>query len=147
MGKRCHEVQANVFLSYSKRGCPCYSSLTRSEHNIPLPDEYDVIHESLAPFHALSPSDLNARITLASQQEDTFMLKIKHGSIRTSVLDSAKIHGSDQRLAGQVDLVREVARHLPDLRAVWWLHDTPGVVVGWDHRRELMDLVEEGECE
>lgn len=113
---------------------------------MPLPDEYDIIHKSLSPFYAISPRDLDARINKAARKEDTFTLRIKRGSIRTSTLE-IRIPGSDERLSGQVDLIREVAKWLPDLRAVWWLHDTPGVVLGWDHRRELMDLLEEGECE
>nr|XP_018260022.1 uncharacterized protein I303_08094 [Kwoniella dejecticola CBS 10117]OBR82180.1 hypothetical protein I303_08094 [Kwoniella dejecticola CBS 10117] len=115
------------------------------ENNIPLPDEYDQIHRDLLPFRALSPKDLNNRIKQASKLSDTYTLRVKKGSIRTNVFYSADIHGADERLEQQTELLRPIARFLPDLQAVWSVHDTPRTIIGWDYRRELAEHVEDEE--
>ncbi|WVQ95730.1 hypothetical protein IAU59_002829 [Kwoniella sp. CBS 9459] len=116
------------------------------ENNIPLPDEYDQIHRDILPFRALSPRDLNARSYAASQLPDTYVLRVKRGSLRTKALYSHEaIHGADERLEQQAELLRPIARWLPDMEVVWSVHDTPRTVIGHDHRRELLDHVEEDE--
>ncbi|OCF34447.1 hypothetical protein I316_03961 [Kwoniella heveanensis BCC8398] len=116
------------------------------ENNIPLPDEYDQIYHDILPFRALSPRDLSARSYAASQLPDTYVLRVKRGSIRTKALYSHEaIHGADERLEQQADLLRPIAKYLPDLEVVWSVHDTPRTVLGHDHRRELLEHVEEDE--
>ncbi|WVF68121.1 hypothetical protein IAT40_002884 [Kwoniella sp. CBS 6097] len=116
------------------------------ENNVPLPDEYDQIYRDILPFRALSPRDLSARSYAASQLPDTYVLRVKRGSLRTKALYSHEaIHGADERLEQQADLLRPIARWLPDLEAVWSVHDTPRTVIGYGHRRELLDHVEEDE--
>ncbi|WVR08430.1 hypothetical protein IAU60_005485 [Kwoniella sp. DSM 27419] len=115
-------------------------------NNIPLPDEYDQIHKDLLPFRALSPRDLHQRIKLAATYPDTYVLRVKRGSIRTNAMYSNDIiHGADDRLAQQAEMLKPVARWLPDLEVVWSVHDTPRGIVGWHHRSELVDHVEEDE--
>ncbi|KAK4686098.1 hypothetical protein P7C73_g4039, partial [Tremellales sp. Uapishka_1] len=114
------------------------------EHDVPLPDEYDRIHIDLLPFRALSPSTINSRVARASQLPDTYTLKIKHGSLRTFAT-YGNIQGANERLEGQTDLIRPIAHWLGDLEVVYSVHDTPTNLIGWDHRRELLEHVEDGE--
>ncbi|WWC98816.1 hypothetical protein V866_005709 [Kwoniella sp. B9012] len=115
------------------------------EKDVPLPDEYDQIHHDLLPFRALSPKDLNNRIQQTSKSTDTYTLRIKRGSIRTNVFYSADIQGADERLEQQTELLRPIAKYLPDMQVVWSVHDTPRSLIGWDHKRELIEHVEEDE--
>ncbi|ORY21979.1 hypothetical protein BCR39DRAFT_474188 [Naematelia encephala] len=116
------------------------------ENDVQMPDEYDQINRDLLPFRALSPTDLRNRITAAAHSKDTYTLKIKRGSLRTSAMyDDAEINGADARLAGQAELIRPIASFLPDLEVVYSVHDTPMNLISWDHRRELLEHVEEDE--
>jgi hypothetical protein len=53
------------------------------------------------------------------------------------------------RQNGQVELMQDfgIDTWLPDFKAVFGIHDTPTGFISWEHRRELMDLVEAGECQ
>jgi hypothetical protein len=61
--------------------------------------------------------------------------------------DNDRIWGADQRLQLQVELLEPVAQWIPDMKAVWSIHDTPSSIVSWDHRAELIERFEDGECE
>ncbi|WRT70499.1 uncharacterized protein IL334_007497 [Kwoniella shivajii] len=115
------------------------------ENDVLLPDEYDQINKDLYPFRALSPRDLNKRIKEASKLSDTYTLKMKRGSMRTNVFYSADIKGANERLEQQVELIKPITHMLPDMEVVWSIHDTPRTIIGWDHRRELSEHVEEDE--
>ncbi|WWD20528.1 hypothetical protein CI109_105004 [Kwoniella shandongensis] len=116
------------------------------ENNVQLPDEYDQIHTDLLPFRALSPRDLNARINAATRLPDTYTLRVRKGSLRTlSTYDSKAIEGANERLEGQTELIRPIAKFLGDITVVYSVHDTATAVVGYDHKRELLEHVEEGE--
>ena len=124
------------------------SVLTASENEVPLPDEYDRINQDLLPFRALSPKHLNKKIQEASLLPDTYTLRVKSGSVRTSsTYDPDQIWGADFRLADQSELLKPIAKYLGDFSAVYSVHDSPMSVVSWDHRAELIEHVEEDECE
>ncbi|KAL7425261.1 hypothetical protein Q5752_000949 [Cryptotrichosporon argae] len=114
------------------------------EHGVELPDEYDQIERDLKPFRALHPRDLKARIDAASRLQDTYTLKVRHGSIRTSSA-FGDIHGADQRLEGQTELLRPVAKWINDFAVVYSVHDTPSVVLSDEHRRDLLEHADEDE--
>jgi hypothetical protein len=119
-----------------------------SDNNIQLPDEYDQIDRDLLPFRALSPQELNRRIEKASLLPDTYTLRIKHGSLRTSVTNGVNdIHGAKERLEGQAALIAPIAKELEDFTAVYSVHDTALVVISYNHRRDLLEHVDEEECE
>ena len=122
--------------------------LTRSENNVELPDEYDQIQRDLAPFRSYSPSSIAKAIDKASALPDTFSLRVKRGAVRltSSKEVQASIDGAHERMEGQLDMLRDVARWIPDMTAVWGLHDTPQVIISHDHRRELQEFYEDGEC-
>lgn len=135
-----------VYVSLFLTGCN--EADTDSTNDVQMPDEYDQIMKDLLPFYALSPKDLKNRLEETAQMPDTYVVRVRHGSIRsTARFDADVIAGADDRQGGQIDLLRPVARYLPDLMAVYSVHDTPSQLLSWDHRRELMDHIEEDECE
>ena len=87
-------------------------------------------------------------MTEASNRPDTFTLKINNGDI-TSTRSSAVtgLRGGNDRVSGQLDFIKALASDLEGLEVVYSVHDTPSVLLGWEHRQELNMLVEEGECE
>jgi hypothetical protein len=115
---------------------------------VPLPDEYDRISKDLLPYFAISPADLRERIHAATKLPDTYTLKVRKGSVRTTMsYNRQAIFGADERMAGQIDLLKPIAQYLGDFEAVYSVHDTPTNMVGWDHQRELLEHVDEDECE
>ena len=124
-----------------------YSYLV-SDHHVPLPDEFDQISRDLHVFRAFSPTDLRNLMTTASNRPDTFTLKVVNGDvidITTSALMG--LRGANDRVAGQLDFIKGLAGDLEGLEVVYSVHDTPSVLLGWEHRQELNQLIEEGECE
>ncbi|OCF46102.1 hypothetical protein I317_00192 [Kwoniella heveanensis CBS 569] len=114
------------------------------EHNVQLPDEYDQIQKDLRPFRALSPRGLRTRLQEAAQLQDTFVIRIQRGIVRTETLYKAEgIH--DKRMQHQLELLRPIAESLPDLQVVWSVHDTPRTMISHSHRMELNERIEEGE--
>lgn len=112
-----------------------------------LPDEFDRINIDLAPFHAFSPSFLRSRVARMQEAEDTFTLSVQSGHVSTNHItyDSAKIGGSDDRRNGQVDLIKAVAKWIPDFDAVYSIHDSPTRFISDMHVEELKELAEDGE--
>lgn len=118
-------------------------------NSVHLPDEYDRINIDLAPFRAMSSSLLRSRLARIQTSEDTFTLSVKNGHVDTNHItyDSAKIGGSDDRRNGQVELIRSVARWIPDFDAVYSIHDSPTRFISDAHLEDLKILAEDGECE
>ncbi|KLT40244.1 hypothetical protein CC85DRAFT_249776 [Cutaneotrichosporon oleaginosum] len=115
------------------------------DNRVQLPDEYDQIDRDLHLFHALHPNDIIGRVAKAAREPDTFVLKVRRGLVRTtgSVNSSDWLHGA--RRDGQLELIRPIARHLPDLTAVYTVHDTPFNFVSHAHKAELLDHIEDDE--
>ncbi len=118
-----------------------------SENGVQLPDEYDQIDRDLRLFRALHPSDILRRIAKAAADPDTLVLKVRRGLVRTSgsVNSSDWLHAA--RREGQLDLLRPIARFLPDMTAVYTVHDTPFNFISHEHRQELLEHIEDDECE
>lgn len=115
------------------------------ENDVQLPDEYDQINEDLKIFRALSPRELAKRIEKAARQQDTFEITIIDGEISNRTT-GALFDGAVDRVAGQVDLLNDFdIDWIPDMKAVYGLHDTPQGFIGWELRRDLIDRYEDGE--
>ena len=120
------------------------------ENDVQLPDEYDQINADLALFRALSPAELNRRVGDALGYPDTFHVIVEDGQVVTGgTFAESEIEGAQDRMSGQVDLLAEfdIISWLPDFRAVFGVHDTPLGFIGSDHRSDLLNAVEDGECE
>ncbi len=111
-----------------------------------LPDEYDRIHTDLLPFHALSPRDLQTKLTVHRRCQIP-MCSVRQ-RLDPHVCDILDARGAraDHRMEGQASLLQPVARWLGDLTAVYSVHDTAQVLLSWNHRQELMEHIEEDEC-
>lgn len=57
------------------------------------------------------------------------------------------IEGATMRVDGQVELLKKVAKDIPDFIAVYSVHDAAEGTISWNHRMELVDFVEDGQCE
>lgn len=97
----------------------------------------------------MSPKELAARVERASQLPDTFTLSVTDHTVRSSVGYSADIWGADERLQGQVGLLENfgIQAWMPDFKAVYGIHDTPRALIEYSHRKDLLDRVEDDECE
>lgn len=117
-----------------------------SEHNVQLPDEYDQIEKDIAPFYAMSPPDLRQLIEKSGRSGDTYTLTVKDGVLTTeSNFKPEPIHF--ERLDGQTTLIKNVAKDLPDMVAVYTVHDTPHSLLSQEHRAEIKERIIDGECE
>lgn len=111
-----------------------------------MPDEYDQIERDMRPFYALQPRDLRERIEMHSNDKDTYTIKVTNGKITTTAqYKDEGIHHA--RLKSQLDLIKDVAQWIPDMKAIYTVHDTPMSLINWDHRVEIADRLEEDECE
>ncbi len=121
----------------------------RSNHDVQLPDEYDQINRDMYLYRALSPRDLRQAIDEASDSIDTFTITIHRGALRTRSMYRDDIFGAFERLDGQATLLTEfgITKWLPDVKVVFGVHDTPTGFLGWDHRQDLMERIEDDECE
>jgi len=115
---------------------------------VQLPDEYDQIYHDLRPFKAISPSDLARRNEKAAQLPDTYTLEVKEGSLKFKPnFDVGKLQGGKARMEGQVALLKPIAKHVPDFKAVYSVHDTAKILVARSRRAELISRSEEDDCE
>jgi hypothetical protein len=115
-----------------------------------LPDEYDQIYRDLYIYRAIRPSDLRKALNKAQDSRDTFTIVVQDGVISTNrTYEERNVQGGTQRQSGQVQLMQEfgIEKWLPNLKAVFGIHDTPTGFISWEYRRELIDLVDAGECE
>lgn len=96
----------------------------------------------------MSPSLLRSRVVRMQNSEDVFTLSVKNGHIDTNhvTYDSVAIGGSDERREGQIELIRNVAKWIPDFDAVYSIHDSPTRFISYMHSEELKELAEDGEC-
>jgi hypothetical protein len=118
------------------------------ENKVRLPDEYDQINKDMYLFRAIKPEDLMKHVEEAASMDDTFTIKVKGRALRTrGTYDSEEIGGADARLQGQVELIMDygIEKWTGDFQAVYGIHDTPQGFIGWDHRADLLELVEDGE--
>lgn len=83
-----------------------------------------------------------------SKLQGTYTLRVEHGSLRTSMLfDEKDIDGAKERVDGQAGLILPIAKDLEDFTAVYWVHDTPSGLISYNHRKELLNYLDEEECE
>lgn len=97
-------------------------------------------------FWGLSPADLKSRILKSSQEKDTYTITVRDGALsfyRTYAPD--EFH--DSRAAGQLDFLDAISHDLPNMMVVYSVHDTPNTIIPWDHREDILEHIEEGECE
>ncbi|KIL62815.1 glycosyltransferase family 90 protein [Amanita muscaria Koide BX008] len=99
------------------------------EHNVQLPDEYDQIYQDLEPFWGLQPSELLKRQKELESKMESYTIGIDEEGDEISVLDYAiREEKFEDLIKGSVeilDILSDVAEHLPPFRAVINPHDVP----------------------
>ncbi|KAI9639228.1 uncharacterized protein MKK02DRAFT_29333 [Dioszegia hungarica] len=114
-------------------------------HNVPLPDEYDQISADIHSFHPHRPAVISTKQARAAALPDTYVIRNTAGQLSvTKNYDAQRHPGGDQRVAAQLDMVKDVAGDIPDFEAVWSVHDTGRGFVSWSQRGELERAREEG---
>lgn len=120
-----------------------------SENDIPLPDEYDQISHDLNPFKALSPTEIQKRLKLSLNIPEAYVISVRSGSVTASFTPGTHGHALEtakDRLAGQLGLIEPVAALLEDFTAIYSVHEPAVHLLGFEHRRELGEHLERGEC-
>ncbi len=100
-------------------------------------------------YRAISPSVLRTWVEEASNQIDTFSITISRGVLRTKTMYEVEFSGAFERLEGQVGLLQDfdLIKDVPDVKVVFGVHDTPTGFMSWDYKHDLMERVDDGECE
>jgi hypothetical protein len=119
------------------------------QHNVLLPDEYDIIHHDLEPYYGISPRDFRA---LESEQEahpDSWTMG-KAGSHGVMLVNmSLHEHSMQMHLSvayEMLDTLKPVQDHLPHFRAVFNPHDNPYIVSSHDFKEQARAAAREGAC-
>jgi beta-1,2-xylosyltransferase len=137
------------------RSCPSpdarSSTLCRWEFaknsSLLLPDEYDRIHLDLAPFWALPRAEMRKRVREAMDLKETFVLVVENGTVSVELLDEGGLDwaGTLPRAKDAASLIRPFAGYMPDMRAVFSIHDQPQIYLSATRKASLIELGLRGE--
>jgi hypothetical protein len=120
------------------------------EHNVQLPDEYDLINEDLEPYWAVSPKDLHKLESGLEEYTDTWTMG-KSGVHGMMVLNmSLQASSTEMHLAAAyelIDTLKPVQEHMPHFRAVVNPHDNPRFVSSHQFKTMAKAAVNAGKCE
>jgi hypothetical protein len=117
---------------------------------VQMPDEYDRIHEDLAPYWGLSPAAFRGLEQAHEAHEETFTLGRvgAHGVMVVNMsLPNNGMKGYLQGAYEIADTLAPVHEHLPPFRAVFSPHDNPTIGFSAEWRALALKAVREGRCE
>ena len=110
-----------------------------------LPDEFDLINESLAPFWGFKPSALH-KLHLATEEE-----ALEWGNYYILIRNSSGFHTTAKDWNAHREeyppFMEEVERDLEDFRATISIHDGPSKLVRWEAIQALRAAASSEECE
>ncbi|CDZ97802.1 Endoplasmic reticulum protein EP58, contains filamin rod domain and KDEL motif [Phaffia rhodozyma] len=116
------------------------------EHDVILPDEYNLIMHDLKPYFAYSPRGLRLLVKEMTSWKDMYTLSVRNGKVHTKSNNiDFEISGAGDRINGQVSHIQDVAQWIPDFDAVLNIHDTPLSFVSDAHKAYMQDLVDDRE--
>ncbi|KAG8897908.1 Glycosyltransferase Family 90 domain containing protein [Tulasnella sp. 403] len=106
-------------------------------HRVPLPDEYDRIHQDLQPFWGVDPSLLRAAQAAREREKGTYTIACANGKVSVAVenfdkSDPVRLKKIRMRAEGQVKLLQRVQQYLPDFRATFNALDTPHEPINYE---------------
>jgi hypothetical protein len=121
------------------------------ENNVQLPDEYDQIHNDLAHFWAISPSQLRRAQAAHELHKETYTIGKTEGS-PISVLTTSFNEGSNHALhldgaRQMIDVLKPVEHMIPPFRAIFSPHDSPNLLSSWQMKAEAKKAISQGRCE
>jgi hypothetical protein len=106
-------------------------------------DEFDLIERNLHVFRAISPESLRQRTDyLAEHVGFTWGVRVQNG--RTSTEGELAHH---DRARGVVQLMRRFQHELSDMLMWYNGHDNARIMIPWEERARLEQLVAKGQCE
>ncbi|KAI5453780.1 cryptococcal xylosyltransferase 1 [Naganishia albida] len=108
-----------------------------------LPDEYDSIMQTLLPFYAFTPAELEKRNGEAEKTVETFTMIVKKGKVEVQWNDEySRDHwwASRPRADAQVNLMEPFLGMLSDFRATFTIHDQPSIMPSHERMSELVHL-------
>lgn len=109
------------------------------QHNVQLPDEYDQIHRDLEMYWGMAARDLNHLYNELEDRKTDFvvLLKAEDGSFGVdNMLDNPD--SSHQPVWSVMEMLTEVAEHLPPFRAIFTHDDRPNRLKEFDIENALM---------
>ena len=119
------------------------------ENNVQMVDEYDQIHRDLFLFRAYTPATLRKRIESLRDMPGTFSVAVDDGVVTASTRDDSLrgTRGVSERMDAQVEFLAPISKHLGNILAVFNAHDYPRSLMAFSHSSELIDRIEDGDCE
>jgi hypothetical protein len=119
------------------------------EHNVQLPDEYDLISSDLEAFWGVSPTDLRALQSALEGHPDSWTMG-KTGAYGIMLVNMSLLDNSmSTHLAAayeMLDTLRPVQDMLPRFRAVFNPHDNPWIGKSEEFQALTRRAVEAGKC-
>ncbi|KAL7410218.1 hypothetical protein BDY24DRAFT_184654 [Mrakia frigida] len=119
-----------------------------TEHNVLFPDEYDEIERSLGPYRAFTTEDLAQRINKSEGLRETVKIRV-YGGGQTQVVYTPGLSADDywthRRTDAQENLLKPIAKWLPDFTMIFGLKDEPQFMFDNEVRTQLLDFVARGE--
>ncbi|KAG8865280.1 Glycosyltransferase Family 90 domain containing protein [Tulasnella sp. 330] len=113
-------------------------------HEVQLPDEYDQIFHDIEPFWGMDPAHVieQQQIWEHDDRVGSYTIAVEDGQVylANDTMKEGEAKIGSTRANGQVDILREVAPWLPDLRATYTAHDVPFQFLGYDMRSEARDM-------
>jgi hypothetical protein len=116
---------------------------------VQMPDEYDRIHDDLAPYWGLSPAAFRGLEHAHEAHQETYTLGRvgAHGVMVVNMsLPNQGMKGHLQGAYEIADTLAPVQEHLPPFRAVFSPHDNPTVGLSAEWRALALKAVREGRC-
>ena len=122
-------------------------------HNVQLVDEYDRIHNDLAPFWGVDPVDLNRIQSQLETERDSYTIGKTGDSKVTMVASALPEPGPDSPTrhfvaqANEIaDMLSQVSDFIPPFRATFSPHDNPHVVADWTLKAHALQAATAGTC-
>ncbi|KAF9255706.1 hypothetical protein L218DRAFT_950560 [Marasmius fiardii PR-910] len=117
------------------------------KHDVPLPDEYDRIHNDIEPFWGMTPVDLAEIAKNLEVEKDSYTIGNSDGVI--SVVAHAFEDGRYEQLIrgaeDTVELLKDIGKELPPFRINFTPHDSPNRLTDYEVQDALLTAAGVGE--
>ncbi|KAH7094222.1 hypothetical protein BKA62DRAFT_663177 [Auriculariales sp. MPI-PUGE-AT-0066] len=120
------------------------------KHGVRLLDEYDQIHDDLALFWAIRPSELLSAQQELERHDKTTTIGKHHARSPVEILslnvqDEQSQHVAEVRARQQIDVLKPIEKFLPPFRATWNTQDEAQFFTSWEMREAARQALSLGE--
>jgi hypothetical protein len=106
-----------------------------TKQNVQMIDEFDSIHDSLAPFWGLKPATIRGRAQEALGFPNSMMgIFVRGGEIKNVQ------GGQEWQRDATMEMMKDFQQYLPDMDLSFNIHDEPRVVVPYDDLSRLVEI-------